>query len=227
MRVKKGRSAKKGGIFIIVIILVIILYVLTSAKKVTPGCVPFVMQESYTVEVPYETTETYVEKRGIGEKSCKTSKYDYITELGWSLEAINDSAFFRCTVSVANEGDKIGEWTLHVKFITTDAGGGPESEPLTKIINPGQTKDFDFYYPTNKSITCRHTIDDAPVKEVCVYPFYENIKRIETVTKNRTETRQRNVTKYKLETGEIVDGCVNFSYVNRVFGYEQGFYLGY
>ncbi|MBD3313342.1 hypothetical protein GF345_02780 [Candidatus Woesearchaeota archaeon] len=152
-----------------------------------PSSVECTMQEEYTVQVPYNETEFYYVKEGVGRPFCEEEQYTDFT-----IDVVPLGK--RCDIKVNNHGNVTGDWTLKAKFITTSAGGGPESEPKTKEIQAGETATFEFHYDqSDVPSSCRNINVKTPSVEICKYSFYQDVRKSRTVTKFREETKTRTV----------------------------------
>ncbi len=180
----------KKNILAAAIILVGLLAVLSACQTQTAGdggSSECTKQEEYTVKVPYNDTEFYYVREGVGRPTCKEEPYT-------NFDLNVDSLGKRCVITVTNNGNITGEWIIKAKFITTNAGGGPESDPLTKEIAPGETKKFEYTYEQSDTpMSCTNVNVKVPSVEKCKYTFYQNVTKKRTVTKYREETRYRTV----------------------------------
>src|SRR3989344_4258773 len=96
-------------------------------------------QQEVTVQVPYNETEFYYVEVGIGRPHCNEEPY---TEFTTQVTPLGK----RCQISLTNKGNVTGEFALRAKFITTNAGGGPESDVVAKTVKPGEKAVFEFEY---------------------------------------------------------------------------------
>ena len=143
--------------------------------------------ETYTGQVPYNDTEFYYEKEGVGRKFCQAEPYTDFTHKIDSLGKI-------CNIYITNNGNITGDWIIKAKFITTSAGGGPESEPITKTIATGKTELFSFQYDQADTPTsCINKNVEIPTIEKCKYSFYSDVKKSRTVVKYREGELTRQV----------------------------------
>lgn len=149
---------------------------------------PCVKQEAYTVEVPYNDTEFYYVWEGAGTPYCNEKTY---TDYDYEMSRVGNT----CIITVTNTGDLTGNWTIHVKFIDNQFGGGPESESITHELAPGEKADFSFEY-TGENILqyCKNINDEVPVVRDCKYPYQEKVRKAKLVVRYKNETRYRNVT---------------------------------
>ena len=146
-------------------------------------------QEAYTVKVPYNDTEHYYVREGVGRPTCREQPY---TDFTLDVNSLGK----RCIITVTNKGNITGDWTIKAKFITSTVagGGGPESDPLTKEIAPGETKQFEYTHEQSDTPrSCTNINVKIPSVEKCRYTFYQNVTKKRTVTKFREETRYRTV----------------------------------
>lgn len=151
-------------------------------------------QEAYTARVPYNETEFYYVKEGTGRPFCQEEPYTDFTIKVVPLGKV-------CQIFVTNTGNITGDWVFKAKFITTNSGGGPESEPQTKEIKPGETAKFEFTYtqsdiPSTCQNACTNVASDGcktPSIEVCKYTFTQDVRKSRVITKFRNETRYRTV----------------------------------
>ncbi|MCX6707247.1 MAG: hypothetical protein NT001_03855 [Candidatus Woesearchaeota archaeon] len=154
-------------------------------------------QQEVTVQVPYNETEFYYVQTGIGRPHCDEEAYSEFTTQVTPLGK-------RCQISLTNKGNVTGEFALRAKFITTNAGGGPESDVVAKTVKPGETALFEFTYsqsdvPSSCANACTNVAVTAsngckiPTVEVCKYSFYTNETRTRTVTKFREEKQMQTV----------------------------------
>lgn len=154
-------------------------------------------QQEVTVQVPYNETEFYYVQVGIGRPHCNEEPY---TEFTTQVIPLGK----RCQIALTNKGNVTGEFALKAKFITTNAGGGPESDVVAKTVKPGETALFEFTYdqsdvPSTCANACTNIAVTAsngckvPTVEVCKYSFFSNETRTRTVTKFREEKRMQTV----------------------------------
>lgn len=154
-------------------------------------------QQEVTVQVPYNETEFYYVEVGIGRPHCNEEPY---TEFTTQVIPLGK----RCQIVLTNKGNVTGEFALKAKFITTNAGGGPESDVVAKTVKPGEKAVFEFEYdqsdiPSSCTNACNYAVVTAsngckiPTVEVCKYSFSSNETRTRTVTKFREEKRMQTV----------------------------------
>ncbi len=183
---------KKTGIIIFITLIASIILAAGCQSQISPtdsGGIKTDCQkeESYTAQVPYNETEFYYVKEGVGRPTCNEEQYTDFTLKVTSLGKV-------CQITVANTGNITGDWTLRAKFITTEAGGGPVSDPLTKEIKPGETVKFEYTY-TQSDVprSCTNVNDETPSVEVCKYTFNQDVRKSRIITKFREETKTRMV----------------------------------
>ncbi|MBW2999329.1 hypothetical protein KY339_01545 [Candidatus Woesearchaeota archaeon] len=153
-------------------------------------------KEAYTVEVPYEDSEYYFVKVGVGEKFCEARNYDNTLERSTPyMTTVDGQEKWVCRVSITNNENESGEWKASVKFITTTSGGGPESEEITRTIEAKSTETFMFYLELEEGKEVSECVPQqvSAVWEDCHYSFYSTEKKKRTVTKYRNETKYRMV----------------------------------
>lgn len=146
--------------------------------------------ETYTDQVPYDDTEFYTEKVCIGRQFCEQVEYTDFTVKTDALGKV-------CNIQISNTGNVTGEWKVVAKFITTNSGGGPISEPLTKTVAPGKTEKFEFQYAgSDTPSTCykENRESTVPTTESCKCGGgYTNQRKSRTVIKYREEEKTREV----------------------------------
>lgn len=195
---------KKSSVLALMAILAAVLFLSVGCSKKpvadtnnNNGKVDCTKQEAYTVDVPFNETEFYYVPVGVGRAFCQEEPY---SEYDVKVSPAGKS----CFMYISNKGNITGEWRMRVKFITTNAGGGPESDLVSHEIKPGETVKFDFTYdqsdtPMNCLNGCTSIGSSdkegcaAPYVEVCKYSFYTNETRTRTVTKYKQETRYKTV----------------------------------
>lgn len=146
-------------------------------------------QEAYTAQIPYNDTDyVWVEE-------CLDKNGPYCKEFAYTEFTLKVSYFGKkCDIKVTNTGDITGDWTIRAKFITTNAGGGPTSQPQTKTIKPGETALFEFFYTAADNPTsCTNVNDAVPTDKDCKCSFIGKKRVPTTVVKYRSETRYRTV----------------------------------
>ena len=246
VQMKSRYKSYRNKFIIALVVLAVLFYVFTSAKTVTTvktirviETVPNVYDEieftnkTFVERVPYNATEFYYEKEGVGKETCRREKYDYDVDVQGYYESKDDVTRYKCQVRITNNGDKHHNWTIRAKFTGESTGLGPESEALTLDIMPGNEKDFIFYLEEGvfKPKTCIHMIEDAPAKEICEYSFYEDVRKSKPVVKFRNRTVIRTIKTTKtftaLENVTTEKRHVQNITINRFFGWRQGFNLGY
>lgn len=177
--------------YFIAIIIALFLIAGCQPKEVVdvPTSIQCEVEEEYTVQVPYNETEFYYIKEGVGRATCSEEQY---TDFDMDISPLGS----RCQIKVINNGNITGEWTIKAKFITTNSGGGPESEPLTKEIAPQMSAIFDYTYDgSDIPKSCTNVNIKTPSVELCKYTFYQDVRKSRTVTKFKEEVRTRMVNK--------------------------------
>jgi len=141
--------------------------------------------EKYVAQVPYNRTEYYYVKEGVGREYCEETTY---TDYSIKVSSLGKT----CDVKLSNTGNLSGEFTLKAKFITTSAGGGPESEPMTKEVYAGDVVTYHFVYGGDSDVSsCKHDVISTPVLKTCHYSFYQDVRKSRLVTEYKNETRAR------------------------------------
>ncbi|MFC1755430.1 hypothetical protein ACFL96_18915 [Thermoproteota archaeon] len=137
--------------------------------------------------MPFNETEYYIVREGVGRPHCSEEQYtDFTLDVA--------SAGKLCYVYVKNTGNITGDWTIKAKFIVTEAGGGPESTPLTKEISPNVKERFEYTYDGyDTPRSCTHVNVKIPTVEICKYTFHKNVTRTRVVTKMKEVTKTRTV----------------------------------
>ncbi|MCX8147356.1 MAG: hypothetical protein N3D84_02725 [Candidatus Woesearchaeota archaeon] len=165
------------------------MFLLGCKSQPTPSKVDVecTKEEPYIVQVPYNETEFYYVKEGVGRPFCSEEPYT-----GFELNVVSLGKL--CQIYIHNFGNITGEWTIKAKFIENEAGGGQETAPITKEIKAGETAKFDFIYNGQYTpLSCRNVNVKVPSVEVCKYTFYQNVRKSKIVTKYKNETRYRTV----------------------------------
>ena len=146
--------------------------------------------ETYTANVPYNKTEFYYEDVCVGRMFCEAASY---TDFDMRIESLGKV----CNIYITNTGNLSGDWTMVAKFITTNSGGGPESEPQTQSIDIGDSKKFSFQYPqsdTPSSCVNVNNKQKVPTTEVCKCGGgYTKAKKSRTIVDYRDEQKTRDV----------------------------------
>jgi len=219
---KSKRYKKLRSLIIKIIIAIAIIYVFTSAKKVTVlENVTYTIKEPYTIQEPYEVTEEYEEKVPFGSCRMKYVPMNYTVEMLEKTFGENNTV--RCALKLTNNENVSGTW-IYDAYLTTDFGR-VEAPMQTKEVQPQQSVIFSWdieFTPGTKMIACNIFVVSQPSMQKCFYP--EPITWT-TKKKTRTVTKYRNITQYR-EVQITNETAVNKT-VNRFFGYEQSFDLGW
>jgi len=223
----------KGHIIVLILVFVGIFYAFTSSNIV--GYViyePYYEKEIVEEEVPIEVEESYVEEVSFNESLCEEviGEYDIIDwngsyvctreeEIDGGEVCVEKKA--DCFLTIKNKEEEGGEFTIGMLFVVgTMSYNGEE---IIKYVEGGSVEEFrwsSINVSALKDIYCDYIIKEVPKIEECkdvessVYTVKkknvsvsEKIEKEIVVEKNKTIEKQR--------------------FVNKVFGYEQKFYLGY
>ncbi len=218
-----------------IVVALALLFAFTSAKEET-GKITYSGNETIydevleTVREKYNET-TYVEKsipysvRTCTEPSYIPYRYDY--EMSIDSETSGGKRLITCIADVANLEDRSGNFTFYVAITRSD---GITSDYLdqTKEIAANSIAAFMWEYETDLDKTATCTLK---AEKIDLYPRCEKV--VDGVTRTisipKTVEKERNITVLKrvpriIDVEKESEGTV---YVNRMFGYRQGFYLGY
>lgn len=229
IKLKKARQSRKPVIFA-GIAAFILLIALTSASPMSSA----VMQtttESYIDHEPRSfttsanVTEFYqVPQKFKGGSPCVYKPYEFEQDFHYSMEIVNTSIFLRCVVEIKNFEQKVGEWKYYLLIHKHD-GREYETSAIAKNISGNTTEEFTWMIELDSltSQDCRPKAESLPSQWKCDADVIALEEEERTSEKKKTVTvivdveRTRNITK---EVNQTV-------YVNRLFGYNQPFWLGY
>jgi len=208
----------------------LLLIALTSAKPLT---IPVTQQiiETYTDHEPRtitenaNTTEFYqAPVKFTGAPPCFYSNYNSEQKFTFDYQIINSSVYLNCTLSVKNLEKVTGEWKFYVAVQTYD-GRMYESNVIARNITRNSTEYFNWLFPLDnfRQTDCRLKAESIPSDWMCNTDVLslESVSR--TAEKEKTITIFVDVQKTRNITREVNQSV----YVNRIFGYDQPFWLGY
>jgi len=182
-------------------------------------------------QIPYEAQEFYYVEEGVGNPTCKTEPWP--AEITSSYYFIKEGqTTLRCTVIVNNLEPDAAEWTISARFtFDEETTSGPVSEEETKTVVGNSAEELIFDYAVEEGKInpehCDHIVEKAPVKKDCFYTFTKKVKKVRNVTKYINETVIQTVKVYdEINTTKFIELNVT-KHINRFFGYDQGFSLGY
>ena len=161
---QKEKKSPKGIIITVSIILVVLLGLLTAFAPTKT--------HYYTVEVPYEDTETYYEKEPYDAQEAYQVEVPYE-----STETYYDTVPTQTSVPYTDYEDKV-----------YTAGPG---KYYPDVSSPCRCTDYNFWGNCVEQ-TCTY-----PVTKYKTETRQETVEKTRPVTKYKTETKYRTVTKYK------------------------------
>ena len=218
-----GDGARKIAIFAIkLIILLAVIYILTSAKKVTlKEENNITVTQTKVTQEPYQVVEEYDEKVPYGDKYCVNRPMNFTTVTDKQVGSVNDSLV--CILNLTNLEDQEGTWTYdaYIDAYSGRVSGGA----ITKSIDPHATVTFSWNIelpPGATGASCIVFMRALPSIQKCFYPEPITYR---IVTKTRTVTKYRNLT--EPESQNVTNVTTATKYVNRFFGYEQGYFFGW
>lgn len=234
---KPGSKNGKFKLFFAISILIAAFLAFTSAK-------PAVVQEEYQAQetiledtartiTEYYNETNYIDKtipylRDIcqGEELRKEQyKYDFNMNIDTIL--LDGKRKVICAANVTNKEDQAGNFTFYAEIMRTD-GVGSNNQDKTLEIPAGSSRIYIWNYEVEpeKNAVCTLKPEIIPTIARCeVNPIglTETKKVAVTVEKQRNTTLVEKVPKI-INVTKTRD---KQSYTNRLFGYEQQFYLGY
>ncbi len=223
---------KKTNLTLPVIITVLLLFfIFTSAtvhemeiNRTITG--PYNETEFYQILEPYNETEYYVERVPYGNLvNCNPAYMNFTESFERARKIIDEKIYFVCTLNVTNDDIKAENWTYYVIFIKEDKNTFDDRD-IKKEILPGQTAVFEWRYlmkEPNATVNCDYRAKELPKTTVCRSSFYKEVNATRTITKYRNATMNRTVQR----EGTVARLVKETVYLNRFFGYNQGFYFGY
>jgi hypothetical protein len=234
MEHKKSRK-KIFGKTLTIISLMVFFIIFTSAKIETTS-EPYSEKESVSVKVPRIITETYngteyIEKNvAYGTDRCiydtqLPHRFDYYMHIDSGLS--NDSRIVICTANVSNLEKKPGNFTFYAEIMRSD-GLRFDFMDQTKEIPANSTVSFIWTYQTEKELNavCALKPEKIPIIQRCEFKP-EGIYEIRKYPVNVIKQRNKTIYEDMQTTVDVEKARERQTYVNRVFGYNQFFYLGY
>ena len=226
---KKGESKKKQAIanilmFIIkIVIVLVIIYALTSAKKITVNeAQNLTIPQTKVVQEPYQVVEEYQEKEPYGTQYCVNRPMNFSAEI-LRQEVGSRNQTLLCAMNLTNLENVEGTW-IYDAYLESFSGRA-ETPELSKTVDAGAivTFSWEIELPPNAiGANCVIFMKSLPSTKKCFYPEPITYR---IVTKTRTVTKYRNVT--TTEESAVTNMTTSTKFINRIFGYEQGFYFGW
>lgn len=234
VREKRQKNSLKDNLPYIVIGLVI-FYIFTSASvtsqtaEVTKTVREPVLQ-AVTIEKPVKTVEYYQEKTPFTTEGCdnypfkfETSPEDYRNMKGEMFANVETKEnFLKCNFTVTNLEDQNGTFVFNSRGYLD----------IVQLIPAKASATFQWIHKIHEfgDNLCKIEASESGIPKIwhCLETKDTSYKIVERA---REVTKLQNVTEY-LETGQTrtVTKLVNetkYTYTNRLFGYNQFFYLGY
>ncbi|MBW3022822.1 hypothetical protein KY308_01850 [Candidatus Woesearchaeota archaeon] len=221
---KAKQNAAKIILFIVKVLIVLaVIYVLTSAKEVTTKEEKNITVSNPTiVQEPYQVTEEYQEKVPYGDQYCVKRPMNFtITDVEKKIGTKDDTVI--CSMNLTNLENKEGT-RIYDAYLETFTGRA-EAPELSKTVDAGATVTYSWEIelpPGAVGANCIIFMKSLPSMTKCFYPEPITYR---IVTKTRTITKYRNVT--QTEESTVANVTTKTKYVNRFFGYEQGYYFGW
>ena len=221
---KSKENAKKLVFFLIKVVIVLaLIYILTSARKVTVTEEKNItIPQTKVVQEPYQVVEEYQEKVPYGTQFCVNRPMNFtFSEIEKSVGSRNNTLV--CSANLTNLEDVEGTW-IYDAYLETFMGNA-ETPEVTKTVDPHSTVAFSFEIELPPKAVGGNCVIFAKTLPSMVKCYYPEPVTYRLVTKTRTVTKYRDVTKTEEMTSTNVTTSTKF--VNKVFGYEQGFYFGW
>ena len=226
-----SKQPKQRSLFLNIIIILGIAIVLYSLTAATP--VPYTTQElmqkgdAYTVLVPYTAEVPYQERVPYGPQNCQVTDYSFTDSYVIDNKIMQtpdgtNKWFMVCTITVKNNEDADGNFTYSAIYKKKNVGF-IDAPQQTKDIPAQGSVDFVFAQQMDNFgdfVSCAPRRVTIATGNICKYT--EPITYT-YVTKYKNITDYKNETRYKDKSVEKMA----YKYVNKAFGYEQFFYLGY
>ena len=226
--VKKGKARQKEQakkilvLALKVIIVLAIIYIFTSARKVTVTEEQnLTVPQTKMMQEPYQVVEEYQEKEPYGTQFCVKRPMNFTTATDKKVGTRDDTLI--CELNLTNLEDVEGTW-IYDAYLETFVGRA-EAPEIIKTVDPHSTATYSWEImvpPKAIGANCIIFVKSQPSTTKCFYPEPITYK---LVTKTRTVTKYRNVT--KTEDIVMTNTTTKTKYINRLFGYEQGFYFGW
>jgi hypothetical protein len=238
------------------ILLVLFFYAFTSAKTVAyTVAVKTTVVENITLLENRTIEESYVSEEDVPQQSC-TQEFLPYNITGWNGSYVCDEysslclknamvcnttgkdgvctyyiencteysclkRHAECYLYVLNRGNAKADWTIGLYMIYNNQR--IDKENLTQTVDPHSEKLFIWGQGLdnpNDQVFCEYYVYSVGIRKTCEYKM---VKQPKVRQRNTTITEESRVPEERVES-------VNQSRIkriNRLFGYEQGFYLGY
>lgn len=231
VRVKMDKRRVITNRILYAILGVLIFYVLTSAtvetttEEVThkvrePVLVPVVVEREITVQEPY------VEQVAVSKEGCDYYEYEWESFPDLVLmkgepfaNETSKENFLKCNVTISNLENKSGIFTFESRSCCDQ----------TREIPAKGSASFQWIHKVNYGdVFCKIEAVSIPKIWKCIetnQTIYKAVTRYREVTKKENVTEYRSTGRY--QEVEKTEPVTKYKYYNRIFGYQQFFYLGY
>jgi len=174
---------KKILTFLALFVLLFVLIDSVAAEKCYVNATKIVKVE---IEVPYNVTKYETVRIGEGSPHCERTMWNYSTSKSVSFQNINQTPYFVCSITISNRANESAEWTFYAKY--NDASKTITDKVVLEVMGE-ESKTHSFFYKNPLLNTnCEIIMEKTPIKEVCFYSFYKEVKKpvIVTLYKNIT-----------------------------------------